>query len=118
MIIVGVFLKPGNKIIHQSLGRNFHPPPGGIAIGEVVSPLVVGFPGDLTLPQGVRHRLPFVQHPVQLSRLLAVTKIHPQTYIAVKFIYIEAIAVFQCEKCVHKNDVGIDIITVNGKTKM
>ena len=33
VIIVGVFLKPGNKIIHQSLGRNFHPPPGGVAIG-------------------------------------------------------------------------------------
>ena len=44
VIIVGVLLKSGNKIIHQTLGRNFHPPPGGVAIEEVVAPLVVGFP--------------------------------------------------------------------------
>ena len=98
MIAVWILLETGNQIIHQALGRNFHPPPGGIAIGEIITPLVIGFLGDLALPQRVGSCLPFVQHPVQLSRLLAVTKIHPQTYIAVKFIYIEAIAVFQCEK--------------------
>ena len=98
MIVVGVFLKSGSQVVHQSLGRNFHPPPGGVALGEVITPLVVGFPGDLTLPQGVRHRLPFVQHPVDLCGLRILPEVHPETYIAVKFIYIEAIAVFQCEK--------------------
>ena len=69
MIIVGVFLKPGSQVVHQSLGWNFHPPPGGIAIGAVVAPLVIGFPGDLALPQGVGRGLPLVQHPVELCGL-------------------------------------------------
>lgn len=53
MIIVGVFMKFGSQVVHQALGRNFHPPPGGIAIGEMITPLVIGFPGDLALPQRV-----------------------------------------------------------------
>ena len=81
MIAFRVFLKPSNQIIHQALGRSFHPPPGSIAIGEIITPLVVGFPGDLAFPQRVGRCLPFVQHPVQLSRLLAVPKIHPQANI-------------------------------------
>ena len=35
MIAVWILLETGNQIIHQALGRNFHPPPGGIAIGEI-----------------------------------------------------------------------------------
>ncbi len=34
VIIVGVFLKSGSQIIHPSLGQNFHPSPGGVAIGR------------------------------------------------------------------------------------
>ena len=78
MIAVWILLEAGNQIIHQALGRNFHPPPGGIAIGEIITPLVIGFLGDLALPQRIGCCLPFIQHPMQLSRLLAVTKIHPQ----------------------------------------
>ena len=109
MIAFRVFLKPSNQIIRQSLGRNFHPPPGGIAIGEVIAPLVIGFLGDLALLQRIGRCLPFVQHPVQFSRLLAVTKIHPQTDIAVGFLHIKAISVFQGEKRVHKADVGMSV---------
>ena len=109
MIAVWVLLETGNQIIHQALGRNFHPPPGGIAIGEIIAPLVIGFLGDLALPQRIGRCLPFVQHPVQLSRLLAVTKIHPQAYVALGFLHIQAISVFQDEKRVHETDVGIDI---------
>ena len=72
VMAVWILLETGNQIIHQALGRNFHPPPGGIAIGEIITPLVIGFLGDLALPQRVGRCLPFVQHPVQLSRLLAV----------------------------------------------
>ena len=114
MIAVWILLETGNQIIHQALGWNFHPPPGGVAIGEIVAPLVVGFPGDLAFLQGVRHRLPFVQHPVDLSGLWILPNVYPEAHIAVRFIYIEAIAVFQCEKCVHKTDVGIDIRHRNG----
>lgn len=34
---VWILLETGNQIIHQALGRNFHPPPGSIAIGEIIS---------------------------------------------------------------------------------
>ena len=34
IIAVWILLETGNQIIHQALGRNFHPPPGGVAIGE------------------------------------------------------------------------------------
>ena len=54
MIVVWVLLETGNQIIHQALGRNFHPPPGGIAIGEIITPLVIGLLGDLALPQRIR----------------------------------------------------------------
>lgn len=83
VIIVGVFLKPGNKIIHQSLGRNFHPPPGGVAIGEVAAPMVVGFPGDLALPQRVGRCPPLVQHPVDLCSLRILPEGHPEAHVAV-----------------------------------
>ena len=62
MIAVWILLETGNQIIHQALGRNFHPPPGGIAIGEIITPLVIGFLGDLALPQRIGRCLPFVQH--------------------------------------------------------
>ena len=109
MIAVWVLLETGNQIIHQALGRNFHPPPGGIAIGEIIAPLVIGFLGDLSLPQRIGSCLPLVQHPVQLSRLLAVTKIHSQADIALGFFYIQAISVFQGEKRVHEADIRINI---------
>ena len=32
MIAVWILLETENQIIHQSLGRNFHPPPGGVAM--------------------------------------------------------------------------------------
>ena len=98
MILVWILLQSGDQIIHQALGRNFHPPPGGIAIGEIITPLVIGFLGDLALPQRIGRSLPFVQHPVDLCGLQILPEVHPETYIAVKFIYIEAIAFFQCEK--------------------
>ena len=107
MIAVWILLETGNQIIHQALGRNFHPPPGGIAIGEIIAPLVIGLLGDLALPQRVGRCLPFVQHPVQLSRLLAVTKIHPQANITIRFLYIQAVPVFQGEKSVHETNTGI-----------
>ena len=50
MIVVWVLLDTGNQIIHQALERNSHPPPGGIAIGKIITPLVIGFLGDLALP--------------------------------------------------------------------
>ena len=62
MIVVWILLQSGDQIIHQALGRNFHPPPGGIAIGEIITPLVIGFLGDLALPQRIGCCLPFVQH--------------------------------------------------------
>ena len=52
MVAVSVFVQSGNQIIHQTLGRNFHPPPGGIPVREVVPPLIIGFPGDLAFLQG------------------------------------------------------------------
>ena len=109
MIAVWILLETGNQIIHQALERNFHPPPGGIAIGEIIAPLVIGFLGDLSLPQRIGSCLPLVQHPVQLSRLLAVPKIHPQADVALGFIYIQAIPILQGEKRVHEADVGINI---------
>ena len=109
VIIVWILLQSGDQIIHQALGWNFHPPPGGIAIGEIITPLVIGFLGDLALPQRIGCCLPFVQHPMQLSRLLAVTKIHPQADIALGFLYIQAISVFQGEKSVHETNIGINI---------
>ncbi len=109
MIDVWILLKPSNQIIHQPLGRNFHSPPGGVAIGEIITPLVIGFLGDLALPQRVGRCLPFVQHPMQLSRLLAVTKIYPQADVALGFLHIQAVPVFQGEKRVHEADVGINI---------
>ena len=60
MIVVWVLLETDNQIIHQALGRNFHPPPGGIAIGEIITPLVIGFLGDLALPQRIGRCLPCV----------------------------------------------------------
>ena len=109
MIAVWILLETGNQIIHQALGRNFHPPPGGIAIREIITPLVIGFPGDLALPQRIGRCLPFIQHPVQLSRLLAVTKIHTQANVTFGFFHIQAIPVLKGEKRVHEADVGIDI---------
>ena len=53
MIAVWILLETGNQIIHQALGRNFHTPPGDIAIGEIITLLVIGFLGDLALPQRV-----------------------------------------------------------------
>ena len=88
MIAVWIFLKPGNQIIHQAWERNFHPTPGGVAIGEIVPPLIVGFLGDLALLQGVGHSLPFVQHPVKLRCLLIFTEIDPQANIALGFLHI------------------------------
>jgi hypothetical protein len=58
MIVVWVLLDTGNQIIHQALGRNSHPPPGGIAIGKIITPLVIGFLGDLALPQRIGRCLP------------------------------------------------------------
>ena len=89
MILVWILLQSGDKIIHQALGRNFHPPPGGIAIGEIITPLVIGFLGDLALPQSIGCCLPLVQHPMQLSRLLAVTKIHTQANVTFGFFHIQ-----------------------------
>ena len=109
MIAVWILLETGNQIIHQTLGRNFHPPPGGIAIGEIITPLVIGFLGDFALPQRVGRCLPLVQHPVQLSRLLAVPKIHPQADITLNFLYLQAISVFKGEKGVHETNIGINI---------
>ena len=109
MIVIWILLETGNQIIHQALGRNFHPPPGSIAIGEIIAPLVIGFLGDLTLPQRIGCCLPFIQHTMQLSRLLAVTKIHPQADIALGFLYIQAISVFQGEKRMHETNIGINI---------
>ena len=83
MIIVGVLLKSGNQIIHQTLGRNFHPPPGGIAIGEIITPLVIGFLGDLALPQRIGRSLPFVQHPVDLCGLQILPEVHPEAHVVV-----------------------------------
>ena len=114
MIVVWILLESGNQIIHQALGRNFHPPPGGIAIGEIIAPLVIGFLGDLALPQRIGCCLPFVQHPVQLSRLLAVTKIHPQANITLGFLHIQAIPVLQGEKRVHETNIGINIRNRDG----
>ena len=111
VIIVGVFLKSGSQVVHQALGRNFHPPPGGIAIGEMITPLVIGFPGDLALPQRVSHCLPLVQHPVNLCGLRILPEVHPEAHIAVSFLHMEAVAVLQREKRVHEADVGIDIRT-------
>ena len=62
MIVVWILLETGNQIIHQALGRNFHPPPGSIAIGKIITPLVIGFLGDLALPQRIGRCLPLVQH--------------------------------------------------------
>ena len=109
MIAVWILLETGNQIIHQALGRNFHPPPGGIAIGEIITPLVIGFLGDLALPQRIGRCLPFVQHPVQLSRLLAVPKIHPQANITLGFLHIQAVPILQGEKRVHETDIRINI---------
>ena len=109
MIVVWVLLDTGNQIIHQALGRNSHPPPGGIAIGKIITPLVIGFLGDLALPQRIGRCLPFVQHPVQLSRLLAVPQIHTQANITLGFLHIQAVPVFQGEKRVHEADIGINI---------
>ena len=109
MIAVWILLETGNQIIHHALGRNFHPPPGGIAIGEIITPLVIGFLGDLALPQRIGRCLPFVQHPVQLSRLLAVPQIHSQANITLGFLHIQAVPVFQGEKCVHETTIGINI---------
>ena len=114
MIAVWILLETGNQIIHQALGRNFHPPPGGIAIGEIITPLVIGFPGDLTLPQCIGRCLPLVKHPMQLSRLLAVTKIHPQANVTLGFLHIQAISVFQGEKRVHETNIGINIRNRDG----
>ena len=111
---VRFLLETGSQIIHQALGRNFHPPPGGIAIREIITPLVIGFLGDLAFPQRIGSSLPFVQYPVQLSRLLAVTKIHPQAHIALGFLHIQAIPILQGEKGVHETDVGINIRNRNG----
>ena len=91
VIIVGMPLKSGDQVVHQSLGRIFHPPPGGIAIGEIITPLVIGFPGDLALPQGVGRCLPLVQHPVDLSGLRILPEVHPEAYIAVIFLHTEAV---------------------------
>ncbi len=60
MIGVGMILQIGSKIIYQHLGGNFHPPPGGIPVREVVSPPVTGFPGDLALLQRYGGRMPLV----------------------------------------------------------
>ena len=109
MIIVGVFLKSGSQAVHQSLGRNFHPPPGGVAIWEIIPPLVIGFPGDLVLPKRVGRCLPLVEHPVDLCGLWILPEVHPEAYIAVSFLHTEAVAVLQHEKRVHEADVGIDI---------
>ncbi len=109
MVIVGVFLKSGSQVVHQSLGRNFHPPPGGIAIGEIIPPLVVGFPGDLAFLQGIGRYLPLVQHPVDFCSLRILPEVHPEAHIAVSFLHTEAIAVLQREKRVHEADVGINI---------
>ena len=114
MIAFRVFLKPSNQIIHQALGRNFHPPPGGVAIGEIITPLVIGFLGDLALPQRIGRCLPFVQHPVQLSRLLAVPKIHPQANITLGFLHIQAVPILQGEKRVHETNIGINIRNRDG----
>ena len=53
MIAVWIVLKSGNQIIHQPLGRNFHPPQRCVAIAEILTTLVVGFLGYLALLQGV-----------------------------------------------------------------
>ena len=98
MIAVWILLETGNQIIHQALGRNFHPPPGGIAIGEIITPLVIGFLGDLALPQRIGRCLPLVQHPVQFSCLLAVPQVHPQANITLNFLHIEAISVSRVKK--------------------
>lgn len=109
VIIVGVFLKSGSQVVHQALGRNFHPPPGGIAIGEMITPLVIGFPGDLALPQRVGPCLSLVQHPVNFCNLRILPVVHPEAHIAISFLHTEAIAVLQREKRVHEADVGINI---------
>ena len=114
MIAVWILLETGNQIIHQALGRNFHPPPGSIAIREIVAPLVIGFLGDLAFPQRIGCCLPFVKHPVQFSRLLAVPKVHPQADVALGFLHIHAISVFQGEERVHEADVGINIRNRDG----
>ena len=114
MIAVWILLKTGYKIIHQSLGRNFHPPPGGIPVREVVPPLVIGFLGDLALPQRIGCCLPFVQHPVKLSSLLVFTEIDPQADVTLRFLHIEAVTVLQSEKRVHETDVRINIRNRNG----
>ncbi len=109
MIAVWILLETGNQIIHQALGRNFHPPPGGIAIWKMITPLVVGFLGDLALPQRIGRCLPLVQHPVQFSCLLAVPQVHPQANITLNFLHIEAKSVFQGEEGVHEADIGMPI---------
>ena len=107
MIAVWILLKPSNQIIHQTLGRNFHPPPGGIAIGEIITPLVIGFLGDLTLPQCIGRCLALVKHPMEFSRLLAVPQVHPQANITLGFLYIQAIPILKGEKRVHETDIRI-----------
>ena len=51
---------------------------------------------------------------MQLSRLLAVTKIHPQANITLGFLHIQAISVFQGEKRVHETNIGINIRNRDG----
>ena len=109
MIAVWILLETGNQIIHQALERNFHPPPGGIAIGEIIAPLVIGFLGDLALPQCIGRCLPLVKHPMEFSRLLAVPQVHPQANVAFGFLYIQAIPILKGEKRVHKTDIRINI---------
>ena len=86
MIIVSVFLKSGSQVVHQSLGRNFYSPPGGVAVGEVAAPLVSGFPGNLALLQGVCRCLPLVQHPVDLCGLRILPEVHPESHVAARFL--------------------------------
>ena len=109
MIAVWILLETGNQIIHQALGRNFHPPPGGVAIGEIITPLVIGFLGDIALPQRVGRCLPFLQHPMDLCGLWILPEVHPETHVAVSFLNMEAVAVLQREERVHEADVGINI---------
>ena len=114
MIAVWIFLKTSNKIIHQSLRRNFHPPPGSIPIREVVPPLIIGFLGDLALLQCMGRGLPFIQHPVKLSRLLILAEIDPQADVTLRFLHIETVTVFHGEKRVHEAYIGVNIRNRNG----
>ena len=114
MIAVRILLEPGNQIIHQTLGRNFHPPPGSVSCGEVIPPLVIGFLSDFVLLQRLGRGLPFIQHPVKLSSLLVFTEIDPQADVTLGFLYVETVTVFQCEKGVHETNVRINIRNRNG----